>query len=182
MEWSELYLPGTVVIFSSPPGRTTTRERSLSIRFSFWSMVKWGFPGYHWEKPGESSFFSPGGDGALLLVDTLLLDKNVYCRLFSVALAVVKRFVLTRVARGGFILKNTYTMNVASYSLDNILCENQTAWKESFIPQVFQSMGAITCKSTRLLCKQVTRQPSGQIYSLGLKKCLWVDRHVSETV
>ena len=71
-----LYLPWTVVIFSIPPGKTTTRERSLSMRFSFWSMVKWGFPGYHWEKPGESRSFSPGGDGALLLVDTLHSGKE----------------------------------------------------------------------------------------------------------
>lgn len=74
---SEFYLPWTEVVFSSPPGRTTTRERSLSMRFSFWSMVKGGFPGNHWDKPGESSFFNPGGDGALLLVDTLLLDTNM---------------------------------------------------------------------------------------------------------
>lgn len=74
---SEFYLPWTEVVFSSPPGRTTTRERSLSMRFSFWSMFKGGFPGNHWDKPGESSFFNPGGDGALLLVDTLLLDTNM---------------------------------------------------------------------------------------------------------
>lgn len=67
------YLPSTEVVFSSPPGRTTTRDSSLSARFSFCSMVSGGFPGNHWDKPAESRFFNPGGDGALLLVDTLLI-------------------------------------------------------------------------------------------------------------
>lgn len=73
---SGLYLPWTEVVFSSPPGRTTTRDSSLSTRFSFWSMVRGGLPGNHWDKPGESSFFIPGGDGALLLVDTLWFGQR----------------------------------------------------------------------------------------------------------
>lgn len=44
---------------------------------------------------------------------------------------------------------------------------HQTAWKESFLPQVLDSSEAITWKSSSPLCKQVTRQPSGQIYSLS---------------
>lgn len=39
-------------------------------------MVRGGLPGNHWDKPGESSFFIPGGDGALLLVDTLLFGQR----------------------------------------------------------------------------------------------------------
>lgn len=57
----------------------------------------------------------------------------------------------------------------------------QTAWKESFIPKVSDSTEAITWESSSLLWKQVTRQPRRQIYSLSLKKCLWMDRHVRET-
>lgn len=68
-EGSGGYLPCTEVVFSSPPGRTTTRDSSLSTRFSFCSMVG---PGNHC----ESRFFNPGGDGALLLVDTLLLGHT----------------------------------------------------------------------------------------------------------
>lgn len=36
------HLPGTTVVFSTPPGRTTVRVRSWSRRFSFWSMLGWG--------------------------------------------------------------------------------------------------------------------------------------------
>lgn len=50
---------------------------------------------------------------------------------------------------------------------------HHTAWKESFLPQVLESSEAITWKSSSSLCKQVTRQPSGQIYSLSLQKWLW---------
>lgn len=79
------YLPSTWVFFSTPPGKTTIRESSLSIRFSFWSMVKRGLPGCHWEKPEQSAVFSPGGDGALVLVDTLQLDKKMASLRFAAA-------------------------------------------------------------------------------------------------
>lgn len=73
------YLACTEVVFSSPQGRTTTRDSSLSTRFSFCSMVG---PGNHWDKAAESRFFNPGGDGALLLVDTLLFRGHTDRRFF----------------------------------------------------------------------------------------------------
>lgn len=78
MRWGEerQYLPWTVVILSSPSGRTTARDRSWLMGFSFWSMVRWGPPGYHWDRSEESSVFSPGGDGALLLTETLQTKRH----------------------------------------------------------------------------------------------------------